>query len=264
MPQGFFSSAPNRVMGTLVLVALFIALSAFASLTFKQANHVVDTNPPAVISVTGVGEVMVTPDIAQFSFGVHAEGADVKTVKDQSAASVNAIMKYLKEQGIDEKDIKTESYYQNPKYKYIQKPCVFGAVCPPAEQTQDGFEVSQTISIKVRKIDTVGELLSQVGTLGATDISGLNFIVDDEEKVKADARALAITDAKAKAEKLASNLGVHLVRIMSFNENSGGGYPMYASAPMADMAGAKSAVVPIIPTGENKTTSNVTITYEIR
>ncbi len=56
MPQGFFSSMPNRVMGTLVLVALFIALSAFASLTFKQSKHITDINP-SMISVTGTGDV---------------------------------------------------------------------------------------------------------------------------------------------------------------------------------------------------------------
>jgi hypothetical protein len=263
MPQGFFSSMPNRVMGTLVLVALFIALSAFASLTFKQSNQLSNANP-ATISVTGTGDSTAKPDIAQFSFSVHAEGADAKTAQDQSATSINAIMKYLKDQGIDDKDIKTENYSLSPKYKYIQKPCVFGAVCPPGEQTADGFEVSQSISVKVRKIDTAGAMLSQVGTLGATDISGLNFIVDNEDAVKAQARDLAIADAKAKAEKLAASLGVHLVRIMSFNENSGGGYPVFAAAPMADMAGAKSAVAPSIPTGENKTTSNVTITYEIK
>jgi len=263
MPQGFFSSATNRVMGTLVLVALFIALCAYASFTFNQSNHVTEANP-ATIAVAGIGEVTAKPDIAQFSFSVHAEGAEAKAAQDQSATAINAITKYLKEQGIDEKDIKTENYNLNPKYKYIQKPCVFGAVCPPGEQTPDGFEVTQTISVKVRKIDTAGTVLSQVGTLGATDISGLNFIVDDSEKVRTDARNLAITDAKAKAEKLAASLGVHLVRIMSFNEN-GGGYPMYTASPMADMrAGAKEMTVPSIPTGENKTTSNVTITYEIR
>ena len=254
---------PNRVMGTLVLVALFIALSAFASLTFKQSNRLADANP-AMINVTGTAEVTTKPDIAQFSFSVRAENADAKAAMDQSATAVNAIYAYLKEQGIDiEKDVKTENYQLSPRYTYIQKPCVFGSVCP-GEQTQDGFEVIQTISVKVRKIDTAGTVLVQVGTLGATDISGLTFTVADEEAVKADARDKAIVDAKAKAAKLASSLGVRLVRIVSFNENVGGGYPMYAAAPMADMAGAKEAIVPAVPVGENKTTSNVTITYEVR
>ena len=263
MEQGLFSSMPNRVMGTLVLVALFMALCAFAALSFKQSNHLSDANP-AKLTVTGIGDASAKPDIAQFSFSVHAEGADAATAQTQSATAINAIMKYLKDQSIADKDIKTENYTLNPKYKYMQKPCVFGGVCPPSEQTPDGFEVSQTISVKVRKIDTAGVLLTQVGTLGATDISGLNFIVDDEEAVKAQARDLAIMDAKAKAQKLADSLGVHLIRIISFTENSGEGYPMY-SAPMAELAvGNKAAVAPSIPAGENKITSNVAITYEIR
>ncbi len=170
----------------------------------------------------------------------------------------------MKEQGIEDKDIKTENYNLSPKYKYIQKPCVFGSMCPPGEQTPDGFEVSQTISVKVRKIDTAGAMLTKIGSLGATDISGLNFTIDDEDALIAEARDKAIADAKAKAEKLADSLGVRLVRIMSFNEN-GGGYPVYSISPMADMrAGSKEVAAPNVPAGENKTTSNVTITYEIK
>jgi hypothetical protein len=254
----------NRVMGTLILVALFISLAAYASLTFKQANHLNDANI-ATISVSGTSEVLSKPDIAQFSFSVRGEGIDAATAQEKSATAINAITTALKTQGIDDKDIKTENYYLSPKYKYIQAPCVFGAVCPPGQQTADGFEVSQTITVKVRKTDTAGAILTQVGTLGATDISNLSFTVDDIETVKAQARDLAIADAKAKAEKLAASLGVHLVRITSFSENnmSGG----YGYAPMADSAmGVKSAAAPTpaVPTGENKTVGNVTLTFEVR
>lgn len=119
------------------------------------------------------------------------------------------------------------------------------------EQKADGFDVSQTITVKVRKIDTAGALLTQVGTLGATDISGLTFTVGDDEAQKEQARTAAITDAKAKAEKLAASLGVRIVKMTGYSDDSnGGGYPY---APMADMrmsAKAEMAPTPAVPTGE--------------
>ncbi len=262
MSQDLFSSMHNRVMGTLILVAIFISLGAYASLTFKQANHLNDANP-ATISVNGTGEVLSKPDIGQFSFSVRGEGADAATAMAKSATAINAITAGLKALGIEDKDVKTENYYMSPKYKYVQVPCAFGTACP-GQQIADGFEVSQTIVVKIRKTDTAGDVLTKVGTLGATDISGLSFTIDDIEVVKGQARDLAIADAKAKAEKLAESLGVHLVRITGFGENSGGGYPY---APMADSAMEVKSVgapAPAVPTGQNKTVGNVSITYEIR
>lgn len=260
-----FSSALNRMLATLVLVATIVALGSYAYFTFKQAK---DWNAgPTTISVLGTGEVTSKPDVAQFSFSVRGEGVDAAMAQEKSGTVINALNAYLKEQGIEDKDIKTENYNLNPKYKYEQKPCLMGSYCPPANPVIDGFEVSQTITVKVRKIDSAGTLLSGVGSKGATDISGLTFTVDSDEKLKADARELAIADAKVQADKLATALGVELVRMISYYEDmpmmpyAGG----YGGAPMMDATmGAKSFESVAVPTGENKVVSKVNLTYEIR
>jgi uncharacterized protein len=102
--------------------------------------------------------------------------------------------------------------------------------------------------------------------LGANNVSGLSFTIDDEDALTAEAREQAINDAEEKAEELADQLGVSLVRIVGFNEG-GGGYPVqYARAEMTMMALDEGAVgsAPSLPVGENKISSFVTITYEIR
>ncbi|MBP6924650.1 MAG: SIMPL domain-containing protein, partial [Candidatus Pacebacteria bacterium] len=186
---------------------------------------------------------------------------------------INDIIAYLKEQGVEEKDIKTSGYYLNPRYRYEEQPCSnpgLGAydmarnICPPAEQVQDGFDVSQSIDVKVRDTAKAGVLIAGVGEKGATNLSGLNFIVDDTSAVKAEARTKAVADAKAKAEKLAADLGVTLVRITSYYENEG--YypePYYAKAEMsADMgSGFGGAEMPV---GEAETKVQVNISYEVR
>ena len=265
MPQGFFSISYNRILGTLVLAAALIALGAYAMLTLKQADQW--NSGPVVINVTGTGEVFAKPDIAQFTFTASGEEKDAAAAQAKSATVVNAVTNYLKEQGIDEKDVKTENYYMTPKYTYTQKPCAFGSYCPPGEQIADGFTVSQTISVKVRKVDTAGSLLTEVGKLGATDVSGLNFTLDDEDKLKVEARALAIADAKVQADKLVETLGMKIVKMTGYYEEAnGGGYPY---APMNDMAMSAKAEMaptptPTVPTGENKIMSKITLMYEVK
>ncbi len=105
-----------------------------------------------------------------------------------------------------------------------------------------------------------------MGGLGASQVSGLSFTIDDENELQAKARQEAIDDARGKAEELADQLGVSLVRVVGFSESSGGYPPIpYAFGRGGDMAVMESkAVVPDIPTGENKIISNVSVTYEIR
>jgi len=262
--SSIFSSDLNRFLATVILVATVVALGAYAFLTFKQTG---DWNQsPTTINVLGTGEVTSKPDVAQFSFSVRGEGPDAAAAQEKSGTIINALNVYLKEQGIEDKDIKTENYNLNPKYKYEQKPCAFGSYCPPSEPIIDGFEVSQTISVKVRKIETAGTLLSGVGSKGATDISGLNFTVDDDEKLKSDARELAIADAQAQAGKLAKALGVTLVRMISYYEDTPmTPYPGAYGRPMMDSSmNTKSFESVAVPTGENKVVSKVNLTYEIK
>jgi uncharacterized protein YggE len=108
-------------------------------------------------------------------------------------------------------------------------------------------------------------LLSGVGTRGVSDVSGLSFTVADQDALDADARSKAITDAQTKAKALASELGVSLIRVTGFSENSSGGpIPMYAMAKSAVATDAAVAPTPEIPVGQNTIVSDVSVTYEIR
>ncbi len=129
-----------------------------------------------------------------------------------------------------------------------------------------GYEVNQTITIKVRDTEKVGDLVTKVGAAGASNISGIEFTIDDREKYVSEAREEAISEAKEKAKKLAKQLGVRLGKIMYFNENGNG--PNYYGE---GFGGAKemsiSSSLPAraeLPIGENKITSSITITYEIK
>lgn len=261
--QPFFGKQYVQLLVTLALIAIVAALSAYAYYTVKQSKGVY--TGATVINVQGRGEVFAKPDIGTFSFSVLAEGKDANQAQTKSAESVNTIVAFLKEAGVEDKDVKTDNYNLNPKYNYDQRPCPFGSYCPQGEPTLVGYEVSQSITVKVRDLAKAGDLITGVGGKGATNMSNLQFTIDDESVLKAEARTKAIADAKVQAEKLAKDLGVHLGRMTGYYEDQPGGYPMpmMESARGGDMMNAKAGLAPAVPTGENNLVSTVTLTYEV-
>jgi len=246
----------------IVLIA-FLAIQTINGL--KTYHYIGSGVPENVISVSGDGEVFATPDVATFTWTVTETGKDVKDAQTKASAKVNAALASLEKNNIDKKDIKTINFNAYPKYEYNQVVCVTYP-CSSSKQTLVGYEVSQTILVKVRAVDEAAKVIDGVTSSGISEVSSVSFTIDDEDALMTDARAQAIKDAKEKAEVLAKDLGVDLVRIVNFSDNNGGyPIPMYGKAEMSvSMDGAGNQSAPSLPTGQNKITSKVTITYEVR
>lgn len=260
--NSFFTKGYNQLLGSLVLLGILASLGSYTYFTLKQADYFYAG--PTTISVTGEGEVVALPDIGRFSFSVNESGADAASALEASGTKINEVIAALKGAGVEEKDIKTENYNLYPKYKYESRPCLIGSYCPQ-EQVEDGFEVSQSIAVKVRDLDKAGSLISLVGEKEVSNISSLEFTIDDDQALKAEARALAITNAKEKAAVLAEDLGVTLGKMISYYEEEGYAMP-YQSMSREVMAFAEDKAFdgPALPTGENTTTSRVNLTYQIK
>lgn len=255
-----FKAGP--VKWVLILLTVFLAITSLGALLNLRyiGAGVAAAN---TISVSGHGEAVAVPDIATFNFSVVSDKPTVAAAQADATAKANATTKYLTDAGVDKKDIQTSDYSISPQYDYIQGVCQSG-YCPGGKQVLKGYEVRQSTTVKVRDTTKAGELLAGVGSAGATELSGLNFTFDDPTAVQDDARAKAISDAKAKADTLAKELGVSVVRVVSFNESSGGSTPPYPVMYASAGSSADKAVAPEISTGQNKVTDDVTVTYEIR
>ncbi|HEY4496292.1 MAG TPA: SIMPL domain-containing protein [Candidatus Paceibacterota bacterium] len=247
----------------IVVVSLFFtgkAIKEFKALGFVGK----ELSPTATIMVAGKGEVLTKPDIASFSFTVEKESLNVAEAQSSAAKVVNQILAELKKLEVAEKDVKTLGYNIYPRYEYSVGGVSYDYYpSNGGKRVLAGYVVSQTIEVKVRKITDAGKIISNIGELGAANLSGLSFSVDKEETFQAEARQKAINDAQDKAENLAKDLGVTLVRITSFSES--GNYPgpiYYAKA--AEGLGMGGDMTPEVPSGENRIVSNVTLTYEIR
>lgn len=245
---------------TLIILAIFLGIKVLASI--KELGN---TDPAYnSITVSGEGEVFMVPDIASFSYTVSADANEVSAAQKEVTEKSDAIIAKLKEMGVEEKDIKTTDYSVYPKYRYDVAPAIYPPI--PGRQTQDGFTVSHSVTVKVRDTAKAGEGLSAAGVLGATNMSGISFTIDDQEKLTNQARALAIEDAKNKAELLTDELGVRIKRVVSYSDSTDGGpMPYYREGyGMGGDAVVSQAKAPSLPTGENKVVVSVSVTYEIR
>ncbi len=231
-----------------------VALGGGFYLAGKHIENDAVRHPPVVISVSGEGKVMGTPDIAMLSFGVQtdrlpsAEGA----TKDLGTR-MQKIIASLKQQGIAEGDISTQSLSLYPVYDYSD-----GRTIPR------GYQAGQTLSVKVRDTAKVGDVLSLAASSGANQIGGVSFTIDDPEALRDVARAEAIAEAKEKAQELAGQLGGSLGRMTAFSENGGGYYPpvMYARDMMAGAVANEAKLD--VPSGDQEVVVNVSLTYELR
>lgn len=248
----------------LIILAVFLGVQTLTSL-----KNLRDTSPSYnTINVSGEGEVFAVPDIATFSFTVSADAKTVSAAQEDVTEKMDAILGALKDAGIEEKDIKTTDYSVYPRYSYTQPSCGPN-YCPPGNQVLEGYTASHNVTVKVRKTDEAGKILSLAGEKGATGLSSISFTIDDPEKLTQEAREMAIKNARDKAKTLSRELDVRLVRVVSFSDSSEGGgiMPMYREGVAMGSAGKDIAVAqsaPSLPTGENKIKVIVTIVYEIR
>lgn len=252
----------SAILVAVVFLGLFLLVQTVAG--FQNLRYI-GAGVPATntINISGHGEAVAVPDIATFTFSVVSDKTTVADAQADATKKINDITAYLTASGIDKKDIQTTDYSVYPQYEYNQIVCI-AYPCPQGKQVLKGYEVRQTTTVKVRDTAKAGNLLTGVGEKGATEVSGLNFTFDKPEMVQDEARDKAIADAKDKAQALAKQLGVRLVRIVSYNEN--GNYPIYYSKTlgMGGMAADSAPASPEISVGQNKVTSDVTVTYEIR
>ena len=256
--------------------ALFLIFGvAFLAVEILATLHNLDYSPnatPSVITVSGEGKVSAPPTLATIYFTVSEDAATATQAQDAAAKNINAALAVLKKMNIADKDIQTSSYNVYPKYSYSQ-PCPMyapaGGAYPPcvyngSEQKIIGYTASQSVTVKIRNKDIVGQTLSNLGEAGVSNISGPNFTIENPDALQTQARTKAIADARAKATELARELGVRIVRVASYSEG-GGGYPMYYKADAMGMGGATTASTPpTVPSGESEITVDVSVTYEIR
>ncbi|MDP2781298.1 SIMPL domain-containing protein [Devosia sp.] len=205
------------------------ALIPFALLTGLTLPALAGT-----ITIEGRGEVAAAPDMAMINSGVTSQGATAREALDANTAAMAELIATLKEAGIEARDIQTSGFSVNPNYVYSEQRDANGYTLPPKI---NGYQVSNTVTVKVRQLDALGTILDKSVTVGANTVNGVSFSVADPGELYNQARKAAFADASAKAALYAEAAGGTLDDIVSISETQGFNepqpYPMYARAEMA-------------------------------
>lgn len=237
----------------------FVAVAALLLAACGTATPVVSGGgsspaPTTGVSVSGHGEVRLAPNIAYVTIGVRTSGSNVSDVVAANATQVASVMAALSDMGIAQEDMQTSNFnvYASDSYD-------------PATGLPSGsnYTVENTVNVTARDLDNLGQLLDQAVSSGANSIWGVSFDVDDKDEAQSQARDMAVQDAIAEAQALATAAGVTLGNVISISYTPTGYYygPYYGMG--GGGAASEAAATSIVP-GLITVSADVTVTYAIR
>lgn len=243
----------------LTMSLAMIATAIGAPGVSAQPTPIAESDIVHTISVSGTGIVSETPDTARVSLGVEARNESLKTAQDDVSRRIESVTNTLTGLSVGADDIQTSNYSIYPVPEYDRNGNYEGI---------EHYEVSVTLDVTARDLDSLGTILDETVGAGVNTIGGISLFVDDTSTAASQARAAAMEDARARADEYANASGVLITGVYSIVETSA---PQPKSEEMAmdaslmaesDAAGAESRTVPISP-GSSEIRVDVNVIYTI-
>ncbi len=209
--------------------------------------------PGQGIVVSGTGTASAEPDLARINLGVQVLSPSVGEALDTANSSLESILRVLSDYNVDESDTQTRFFNINTQYDYSGE----------GGPTVTGYQVTNELSVNVRNIESLGDLITGVVDAGGDPIrvNGISFAIEDTAALEDEALAQAIEDAKARAQRMAELSGVELGDLISVSQ-AGGASPALPVA-LASAEFARSAPTPI-RTGDLEVTIQIQALYTIQ
>lgn len=248
MPSSFRTVTFAAAIGTLCAVIAALAVLAVGRpsilLAAPSASSTATTFDPGVIT-SGNAFVSKKPDLALVSVGVESKESTAAAAQQDLASKAGKLIARAKALGIADKDINTSGYWVGPNYA-------------PPNGTIDGYRASEQLVLKWHNVDTIGKTLDAlVQEGGATQIT-VGFTLADPKVAQAEARTLAIADARSRARAMAGAAGVKLGKVLRVSDLSFSGYP----SASYDIRGAAPAATQV-PVGQLDVQVSVEVDFAI-
>lgn len=237
------------VFVTLILVAATL-LSGCAGVPVAPSAA-----QPHTMSVNGSAQVMLSPDIAYISIGVHTEAPEATAAVSNNNSLSKAVMDALAAQGIEAKDIRTTNFNIYPMDQYNPN---------TGEKIGSVFSVDNTVHVTMRDLTKIGATLDAAIAAGANSVYGISFDVENKDAALAEARVKAVENARSQAEQLAQAAGVTLGDITSISYYNSSPSPVYYDNKGVGGAGYPAAASVPISGGQLTITVDVNVSYEIK
>lgn len=244
----------------LSLAAIALAAAGVAALAAVPASAESTSQPaakPGIITVTGEGTASKAPDMAVLTLTVLREGETARAALDANNSAMGSVLSAMEADGIAEKDLQTSGFSIQPRYSSPSD----DPKKPSAPQIV-GYQVSNTLSVRIHDLSKVGDILDQSVSLGVNQGGNILFTNEDPSQAMSEARKNAMADAIAKAKALTAAAGVGLGPIRKITEVSSPPHPVPMLRATLAKAPAGQSYVPVA-TGDNEFRVTVTVTWDI-
>ena len=239
----------NKAIAAIAIVVVLFAAALAGPALAGSAEKLPAGADSRTVSVSGSAQVTLKPDIAYMSFGTQTRGAAAAAARDANSKLMEKVLAALKAKGVDvDKDVKTTNFSISPIYDESNK-----------KVTE--YQVYNSIQVKVRDLEKLGEVMEAAAAAGANTADGLYFDVEDREAAYNQALVKAIENARMRAQTLAGSAGATLGGVVCVSENGGfnpGPYPIFRGRETWD-----TGSVPVSP-GSLQVSAAVNITFELK
>lgn len=215
------------------------------------------------ISVTGNGYVYVTPDLAQVSISVVTEDATSTKAMADNANAMDKVIRAVKQLGIADKDIKTSQISLQPKYSYDYPDARSTYYPTPLRQNITGYTATNTLTITIRDLSKVGQVIDAAYNAGSNEINGVTFMLSEDLQSVTYKQALekAVRDGSGRAGTIATAAGIGGIKLKTISESSPYFPVYYESFSRSDAKAASSVAPTTVSPGEQKVSATVSMTY---
>jgi uncharacterized protein YggE len=237
--------------------------------------------PMEGIAVVGHGKALGQPDVARVNVGIEVRAGSAEQATQDLNTRMAALIASVKQAGVADKDVRTSnfsiSFEQVPEphpepmphavpraapAKGAAGPVAAPPDQPPVKLPSGYYRASNTVEVTIRDLKRAAEVLTAATRAGANQVFGIQFEIEDPSALQAEASARAVADARTRAQKLATQAGVTLGRVLSISEGTeGGGQPMMMQKGYAMRDSAASNVA--VQQGELTVHSTVQVVFAL-
>ncbi len=211
------------------------------------AQEAVRDMPARSITVIGEGSVSAVPDVADVSTGVITAAKTARDAMDRNSAEMERLVSALHSAGIADRDIQTSGLSLAPQYSRVQQPDQIREIV--------GYQASNQVTVTIRDVARVGEVIDRVIGAGSNSIAGVRFRIADPTALMDEARRKAMADAKRRADLLADAAGAQVGRVLRIDEGGG-------RMPSPRLMRMEARSMPVAP-GSEDVAASVTVRYEL-
>lgn len=153
---------------------------------------------PSLVNVMGKGRVRVPPDQVEITVGITQRAKTVEQVQDDVDSTSANIIAYLKEIGVEDRDMKTTMVCLNPSYIYT------GYQYSTTEV--DFYSATKSVTFIYRDVSQFESVLTGLYGIGVNTVNSISFKVEDVQEQRKEAKRRAVGQARKIAETLTEGL----------------------------------------------------------